>query len=77
MWSYAFVLYGPSPAMLPELHKDLLAVLLVVVAMLTLTRQLSEGGIASLLAGGVALGALALTRWEYGCWGNSAGLSLF
>lgn len=65
-WSYAFGLYGPALAMLPELHKDLPAVLLVVLAMLGLTRGLAEGSVAWLLGAGVSLGALALTRAEYG-----------
>lgn len=66
VWSYAFGLYGPALAMLPELHKDLLAVLLVALAMLGLTRGLAEGRAAWLLGAGVSLGALALTRAEYG-----------
>ncbi len=65
-WSYALGLYGPALAMLPELHKDLPAVLFVVLAMLGLTRGLAEGRAAWLLGAGVSLGALALTRAEYG-----------
>ena len=65
-WSYAFGLYGPALAMLPELHKDLPAVLLVVLAMVGLTRGLAEGSVAWLLGAGLSLGALALTRAEYG-----------
>lgn len=65
-WSYAFGLYGPALAMLPELHKDLPAVLFAVLAMLGLTRGLAEGRAPWLLGAGVSLGALALTRAEYG-----------
>lgn len=65
-WAYALGLYGPALALLPELHKDLLGLLFVVLAMLGLDRALRTDARLPLLAAGLALGALALTRVEYG-----------
>jgi len=65
-WSYGLGLYGPALALLPELHKDLLALLLVVLAMLGLEPGLRGGSRPALVGAGLALGALALTRGEYG-----------
>lgn len=65
-WTYAFGLYVPFLSVITEVHKEPLAILLVVAAMAALTRGLSGGGRLALVAAGLALGALAMVRLEYG-----------
>jgi hypothetical protein len=66
LWTYAFGLYVPFYAVLPEIHKEPLSALLVVAAMLAATRALSGGGRAAVTAAGLALAALTMVRMEYG-----------
>lgn len=63
--TYAFGLYVPFLAMLGELHKEPLAILLVVIALLGLSRGLAEDRRAPLIVAGLALGGLSLVRVEY------------
>ena len=65
-FTYAFGLYVPFFSVLPEIHKEPLAVLLVVAGMLALTRGLTSGRRAPLVGAGAAFGALAMVRLEYG-----------
>jgi hypothetical protein len=65
LWTYAFGLYVPFYAVLPEIHKEPLSALLVVAAMLAATRALARGGWA-IAAAGLALTALTMVRMEYG-----------
>lgn len=57
---------APFYAVLRQLHKEPLAILLVVLALLAITRALSGGRRRHILGAGVALGALTLVRLEYG-----------
>ena len=66
LWAYAFGLYIPFYAVLPEIHKEPLAALLVVAGMLAATHALDGGGRAAILGAGVALAALTMVRMEYG-----------
>jgi 4-amino-4-deoxy-L-arabinose transferase-like glycosyltransferase len=65
-WTYALGLYVPFFAVLPEIHKEPVAVLLVVAGMLALTRGLASGRRMPFVFAGLALGALAMVRLEYG-----------
>lgn len=65
-WTYAFGLYVPSLAVVPEIHKEPLAILLVVTGMLALSVGLESGRRLPLVAAGACLGALAMVRLEYG-----------
>jgi 4-amino-4-deoxy-L-arabinose transferase-like glycosyltransferase len=65
-WTYAFGLYVPFLSVVTEVHKEPLAILLVVVAMTALTRALGGGSRLTPAAAGLALGALAMVRFEYG-----------
>lgn len=62
----AFGLYLPFYTTLEYLHSEPLAILLVVVAMYATSRYLREGALRFLIAGGAALGSLALTRVAFG-----------
>ena len=65
-WTYALGLYVPFFAVLSQIHKEPLAILLIAGGMLALTRALSGGGRLSVLAAGLSLGGLAMVRLEYG-----------
>jgi hypothetical protein len=65
-WTYAFGLYVPFFSVVPQVHKEPLAVLLVVAGILALTRALSGGRWPSVAAAGLALAALTMVRLEYG-----------
>jgi hypothetical protein len=65
LWTYAFGLYVPFYAVLPEVHKEPLSALLVIVAMLATTRALAAGA-AAVIAAGLSLTALTMVRMEYG-----------
>jgi hypothetical protein len=66
LWTYAFGLYVPFYAVLPEIHKEPLSALLVIAAMLAASRALERGGRAMIVAAGLALTALTMVRMEYG-----------
>jgi len=66
LWTCAFALYVPFFSVLPQLHKEPLAILLVVAGMLLLTRALATGGRGWTAGAGLALGALVMVRLEYG-----------
>ena len=65
-WTYAFGLYVPMLSVVPQVHKEPLAVLLVVAGMLALARGLADGGRAPLALAGLALAGLTMVRLEYG-----------
>ncbi len=65
-WTYAFGVYIPFLAVVPEVHKEPLAILLVVAGMLALRRGLAGGGRLALIAAGLCVAALAMVRLEYG-----------
>jgi 4-amino-4-deoxy-L-arabinose transferase-like glycosyltransferase len=65
-WTYALALYAPFILVLGTIQKEPLAVLLVVAAMLACTRAFAGGGRWPVVAGGLALAALAMVRLEYG-----------
>ncbi|MDP9384828.1 MAG: hypothetical protein M3P50_06295 [Actinomycetota bacterium] len=65
-WTYAFGLYAPFYAGLRAIHKEPLAVLLIVAAMLATASGLRTGRRRDLVGAGLALGGLALVRLEYG-----------
>jgi 4-amino-4-deoxy-L-arabinose transferase-like glycosyltransferase len=65
-WTYVLGLYAPLLLVLGTLQKEPLAILLVVAAMLALTRGLEGGRPWPLLAAGLALGALTMVRLEFG-----------
>ena len=65
-WTYALGLYVPFLAVIPEVHKEPLAILLVVAGMLALTRALGRGGGLWSVVAGLSLAALAMVRLEYG-----------
>jgi 4-amino-4-deoxy-L-arabinose transferase-like glycosyltransferase len=62
----ALGLYVPFYTLLPALHSEALAVLLVVVALYATARLFEEPGGRWVLLGAVALAGLALTRVDYG-----------
>ncbi len=62
----ALGLYGPMLHPLQTVHKEPLAVLLVAVAVLGWSRAAAHGRRADAVLAGVALGALAMVRLEYG-----------
>jgi 4-amino-4-deoxy-L-arabinose transferase-like glycosyltransferase len=64
--AYALGLYAPAYETLPSLHKEPLALLLVVVAMDAGTRYTRHGRRRHLAIAGLALGGLVMTRLEYG-----------
>jgi hypothetical protein len=64
--AYALGLYAPTYETLPSLHKEPLALLLVIVAMDAGTRYARNGRPLHLSVAGVALGGLVMTRLEYG-----------
>lgn len=64
--TYAFGLYLPFYEGLPTLHKEPLAVLLVTAGLLWTSRLLLGGGRRHIALAGLALGALAMVRLEYG-----------
>lgn len=65
--TYALGLYGPFATVLVAVHKEPLAILATVLALLGLARGLADEGRWWHLAGaGVALGALTMVRLEYG-----------
>ena len=65
-WPVALGLYVPFFNVMPQIHKELLCVLLVVAGMLAL-RHAIEGGRAVAIAGaGLALAGVAMVRMEYG-----------
>lgn len=66
VFTWAFGLYLPFTSVVPEVHKEPLAIVLVVTAMLTLTVGMRSGRLGPFLATGAALGALAMVRLEYG-----------
>jgi hypothetical protein len=66
LWTYALGLYVPFYAVLPEIHKEPLAALLVVVAMLAATQAYAHGGRRAIAGAGLALAALTMVRMEYG-----------
>lgn len=65
-WTWAFGLYVPFLSVVPEVHKEPLAILLVVVGMLALTRGFRSGRALPMVAAGGCLAALAMVRLEYG-----------
>ena len=65
-WTYAFGLYVPFFAVVPQLHKEPLSILVVVAGMLALTRGLAGGGRTALVGAGLCLAALTMVRLEYG-----------
>jgi 4-amino-4-deoxy-L-arabinose transferase-like glycosyltransferase len=64
--AYCLGLYLPFLALLSNLHSEVLAVFLMVVGMLGITRFLERGGPTWLALGAAALAGLALTRVAYG-----------
>jgi hypothetical protein len=65
-WTYAFGLYVPFFAVVPQVHKEPLSILLVVAGMLALTRALDSGRWLPVVGAGLALGGLTMVRLEYG-----------
>ena len=66
LWTYALGLYAPVFAVLRAVHKEPLALLLIVGAMLAVASGLHTGRGSDLILAGLALGGLALVRLEYG-----------
>jgi 4-amino-4-deoxy-L-arabinose transferase-like glycosyltransferase len=64
--AWAIGLYLPFGSVLGTLHKEPLALALVVAAMYATTRLVQGGGRRHVVAAGLALGALVWTRLEYG-----------
>jgi 4-amino-4-deoxy-L-arabinose transferase-like glycosyltransferase len=64
--AWAFGLYLPFFSVLPQVHKEPLAIALVVGGMLGLSRGLATGRWGPVVAAGACLGALAMVRLEYG-----------
>jgi hypothetical protein len=64
--AYALGLYAPTYETLPSLHKEPLALLLVIVAMDAGTRYARHGRPRHLAVAGLALSGLVMTRLEYG-----------
>lgn len=64
--TYAFGFYAPFYEGLPTLHKEPLAVLLVTAGLLWTSRLLQGGGRRYIVLAGLALGAVAMVRLEYG-----------
>lgn len=64
--SYAFGLYLPFLAVVSSVHKEPLAILIVVAGMFALSRGLASGRRRWLAASGACLAALAMVRLEYG-----------
>lgn len=65
-WTYAFGLYVPFFSVATEIHKEPLAIALVVVGLLALDRGVRRGRALPMAAAGACLGALAMVRLEYG-----------
>ena len=65
-WTYVFGLYVPFFSVVPQLHKEPLCILLVVVGMLALSRALAGGRPLPLAAAGLSLSAVVMVRLEYG-----------
>jgi 4-amino-4-deoxy-L-arabinose transferase-like glycosyltransferase len=65
-WTWALGLYAPFYAFLRQLQKEPLAILLVALALLALTRAVTDGRRRDVVAAGAALAALAMVRLEYG-----------
>lgn len=66
VWTYALGLYVPFFAVVPQVHKEPLCILLVVAGMLALTRALDSGRWLPVAGAGLALAGLAMVRLEYG-----------
>jgi 4-amino-4-deoxy-L-arabinose transferase-like glycosyltransferase len=66
LWTCAFALYVPLFSVVPQIHKEPLAIVLVVAWMLALTRALARGRGPWIVGAGAALGALVMVRLEYG-----------
>jgi len=66
VWTGVLALYVPFYAVLRQLQKEPLAMLLLVLAALALTRGLRSGRARDLLVAGASLAALAMVRLEYG-----------
>lgn len=64
--SWALGLYVPFYTLLPALHSEALAVLLVVISLYATARVCEDGGRGWLVLGAAALAGLALTRVDYG-----------
>ena len=75
MATYALAAYVPFYPLLRQLQKEPLAILLVTVALLTLTRGIATGRRGELAAAGAALAGLVMVRLEYG-WVLTAMLAL-
>lgn len=65
-WTYALGLYLPFLAVVPEVHKEPLSILLVVAGMGALAGGLRSGRAPALVGAGACLAALAMVRLEYG-----------
>ena len=65
-WTYAFGLYVPFFSVVPQVHKEPLCILLVVMSMLALSRALASGRPLLLAAAGLSLSAVVMVRLEYG-----------
>jgi hypothetical protein len=65
-WTYALGIYVPFLSVVPQVHKEPLAIVLVVAGMLALTRALEGGGWPSVTGAGLALAGLTMVRQEYG-----------
>jgi hypothetical protein len=65
-WTYAFGLYVPFFSVLPQVHKEPLCIMLVVVSMLALSRALASGRPLLLAGAGLSLSAVVMVRLEYG-----------
>jgi hypothetical protein len=65
-WTVAFGLYVPFLSVVPVVHKEPLAILLVITGMLALTRGIQSGRALPMVAAGGCLAALAMVRLEYG-----------
>ena len=66
LWTYALGLYAPFFIVLGTIQKEPLSIVLVVAGMLALTYGLECGRRSALAGAGLALGALAMVRLEYG-----------
>jgi hypothetical protein len=64
--AYAFGLYLPFLTMLPGVHKEPLAVLLVAAGLLGLSRYIARGDRRYMVLGGLSFAGLVMVRLEYG-----------